>query len=162
MLKQTEKKLRVAWYSFSCCEDSTILFTELLNDYWKIWKEKIDIAYAPIFQKKGEVKNIDIFFVEGAIASLTQEKKLKEFRKNSKKLVSVGACACTGMPSAQRNTFDESTNSEIANILIRFKYGEKVKRIKDIVMVDAEVNGCPMIETVFLSVLNKLIEELHA
>ena len=50
------KKLRVGWYSFSCCEDSTIIFTELLNDYWKIWKDKIEIVYAPVLQKRGKAE----------------------------------------------------------------------------------------------------------
>jgi len=154
-----QKKLRVGWFSFSCCEDSTILFTELLNDYWKDWKDKIEFVHALILQKRNELKNIDVSFVEGAITSRTQEVKLKEIRANSKKLVAIGACACSGMPSAQRNTFDEETNKEIQNLLIRFKYTDKVRRLKDVVQVDAEVNGCPMVEQLFLKLLNELINE---
>lgn len=153
------KKLRIGWFSFSCCEDSTIIFTELLNDYWNQWKDKIEFAYAPLLQKREELKDIDIFFVEGAITSAKQEEKLKEFRANSKKLVAIGACACSGMPSAQRNSFDEQTNKEIKNLLIRFKYADKVKRLKDVIQIDAEVNGCPMVEQMFLKVLNQLIAE---
>ena len=40
------KKLRVGWFSFSCCEDSTIIFTELLNDHWQEWKDKIEFVDA--------------------------------------------------------------------------------------------------------------------
>lgn len=156
-----KKKLRIGWYSFSCCEDSTIIFTELLNDYWREWKEKMEFAYAPILQKRGKPINIDIFFVEGAITSSKQEEKLKEFRAHSKKLVSVGACACTGMPSAARNSFDEPTKKEIQNLLIRFHYAKHVKRVKDVVAIDAEVNGCPMVESIFLQVLDSLITELE-
>jgi len=156
-----QKKLRVGWYSFSCCEDSTIIFTELLNDHWKDWKDKIEFVYAPILQKRGEPKDIDIFFVEGAITSAKQEDKLKEFRANSKKLIAIGACACSGMPSAIRNTFDDVTKAEIQNLIIRFKYADKVKRLKDIVQIDTQVNGCPMVEQMFLKVLNQLIEEFE-
>ena len=155
------KKLRIGWFSFSCCEDSTIIFTELLNDYWKIWKDKIEIVNALVLQKRSTLKDLDIAFVEGAITADTQEKKLKEIRQNSKKLVAIGSCACTGMPSAHRNAFDEATNEEIQNLLIRFKYADKVKRLKDVVRVDAEVNGCPMVEQVFLKVLNDLISEFE-
>jgi len=42
-------------------------------------------------------------------------------------------------------------------LLIRFKYAPLVKRLKDIVAVDAEVNGCPMVEQVFLKVMNDLL-----
>lgn len=157
-----KKKLRVGWFSFSCCEDSTIIFTELLNDYWMQWRNKIEFAYAPILQKRGKPTNIDIFFVEGAITSSKQEEMLKKFRANSKKMVAIGACACTGMPSAARNAFDEATKNEIQNLLIRFQYADRVKRIKDIVAIDAEVNGCPMVEQIFLQVLNQLIAEFDS
>ena len=153
------KKLRVGWFSFSCCEDSTIIFTELLNDHWQEWKDKIEFVDALVLQKRGELKDIDVAFVEGAITSQSQEEKLKKIRQNSKKLVAIGACACVGMPSSQRNNFDEKTQAEIKNLLIRFQYNKKVKRLKDIVTVDAQVNGCPMVETVFLQVVNQCLVE---
>src|SRR3990172_6895753 len=108
-----KKKLRVGWFSFSCCEDSTIIFTELLNDYWENWKDKIEIVNALILQKRSTLKDLDI-------------------------------------------SFDEATNEEIKNLLIRFIYADKVKRVKDVVTIDAEVNGCPMVEQMFLKVLNGL------
>ena len=107
-----KKKLRVGWFSFSCCEDSTIIFTELLNDYWKSWKDKIEIVNALVLQKRSTLKNLDIAFVEGAITADTQEKKLKEIRDNTKKLVAIGSRAGTGMPSSQRNTLYEATKEE--------------------------------------------------
>jgi hypothetical protein len=36
------KRLVVGWFSFTCCEDSTILFTELLNDHFDDWKKVIE------------------------------------------------------------------------------------------------------------------------
>lgn len=153
------KKLRVGWFSFSCCEDSTIIFTELLNDHWNEWKEKIEFVNALILQKRGELKDLDISFVEGAITSDSQEQKLKEIRANSKKVVAIGACACIGMPSAQRNSFNDEQKKEIENILIRFQYAQRVKKLKDVITIDAEVNGCPMVESVFLETLTKCLQE---
>ena len=39
------KKLVVGWFSFTCCEDSTILFTELLNDHLDEWKKVIEFRH---------------------------------------------------------------------------------------------------------------------
>lgn len=153
------KKLRVGWFSFSCSEDSTIIFTELLNDHYKEWREKIEFCSMLVLKKKSEIKNLDVTFVEGAITSVVQEKKLLAIRSASKKLVAVGACACVGMPTGQRNNFDEKTKEEIKNILIRFQYADKVKRLAEIVMVDDQVPGCPMDENVFLNILNKYLKE---
>lgn len=155
------KKMRVGWFSFSCCEDSTIVFTELLNDYWPVWKDKIEFVNALILKKKSELKDLDISFVEGAITSSAQGEKLKKIRANSKKLIAVGSCACTGMPASQRNWFDKDKNEEITNLLIRFKYADKVKPLKELVKVDVEVNGCPMVEQLFLKVINSEIENFN-
>lgn len=156
-----KKKLRVGWFSFSCCEDSTIIFTELLNDHYKEWLGKIDFCSALVLKKKSEIKNLDVAFVEGAITSQKQEEKLKEIRKESKKLVAIGACACVGMPSTQRNLFDEKTNEEIKNLLIRFQYADKVRKLSEVVQVDDQVPGCPMNEDIFLQIINKYLKEFN-
>ncbi|MCL5798199.1 MAG: hypothetical protein M1366_05335 [Patescibacteria group bacterium] len=153
------KKLKIGWFSFSCCEDSTIIFTEILNDHYMEWKNLLDIKSALVLQKKSEIKDLDVAFVEGAITSQKQEKKLLEIRKESKRLVAIGACACVGMPSSQRNLFDQTTREEIKNILIRFQYADKVKRLSEVVTVDDQVPGCPMDENIFLNVVNKYLKE---
>lgn len=153
------KKLKMGWFSFSCSEDSTIIFSELLNNHYREWKKKIEFCSALFFQKKNEIRDLDIAFVEGAITSFSQEEKLKLIRKNTQKLIAVGACACVGMPSGQRNIFNEKTKEEIKNILIRFQYAEKVKKISEVVTVDDQVPGCPMDENIFLQILNKYFKE---
>lgn len=152
-------KLRVGWFSFSCSEDSTIIFTEILNDHYREWREKIDFVSASILQRKGIIKDIDVSFIEGAITSDRQEEKVKEIRRESKKVVAIGSCACIGMPSSQRNLFDEKTKKDIKKILIRFQYSDNVKKLSDVVMIDEMVPGCPMDENRFLAVLNKYLKE---
>jgi coenzyme F420-reducing hydrogenase gamma subunit len=84
---------------------------------------------------------------------------VKKIRKESKKVVAIGSCACVGMPSSQRNLFDEKTKKEINKILIRFQYAEKVKKLSDVITVDEMVPGCPMDENNFLRILNKYLKE---
>lgn len=152
-------KLRIGWFSFSCSEDSTIIFTEMLNEHYQEWKKKIEFVSASILQKKEEIKDIDVAFIEGAVTSNKQEEKVKKIRKESKKVVAIGSCACVGMPSSQRNLFDEKTKKEINKILIRFQYAEKVKKLSDVITVDEMVPGCPMDENNFLRILNKYLKE---
>lgn len=156
-----KRKLRVGWFSFACCEDSTIVMTELMNERWQDWKEKIEFVYARILQAENEIKDIDVAFVEGAIATERQERRLKEIRKNSKHLVAIGSCACSGMPAGQRNEFDKSKMKEIKVVLDRFKHREHVVPLKDLVKVDDSVPGCPMLEDKFLEVLDKYLKEVQ-
>jgi sulfhydrogenase subunit delta len=156
-----KKKLRVGWFTFSCSEDSTILFTELLNTRWEGWKDKIEFVHAKVLQNTNRWEPMDVAFVEGAIASAEQEAKLKKIRSLATKLVAIGACACTGLPSAQRNRFDATTREEIKALLTQFRQAETVKSLQQVVPVDDQVNGCPMNEKTFLEVLDKLLKEFQ-
>ncbi|MFH1290002.1 MAG: hypothetical protein ABIH92_01195 [Nanoarchaeota archaeon] len=157
--RETGKKLKIGWFSFSCCEDSTIVFTEMLNDHFEEWSKVIDFQYVRVLRSKNKLEGLDVAFVEGAIASAREKKKLLEIRKNCKKLVAIGSCACTGGPSAQRNTFSKELEKEIEFLLRKFHQADKVHKLEDLVKVDAKVPGCPMGEETFLKVLNQMLGE---
>jgi sulfhydrogenase subunit delta len=158
-----DKKLRIGWFSFTCCEDSTIIFTELLNTHYKDWFNKLEFVHARILRKDDtrEIKEMDVAFVEGAISSDRQEEKLKRIREKAKKLVAIGACAVLGSPSNQRNFFNRNQFEEIKPILEKFKYKEKVMKLSEIVTVDENVPGCPMNEKVFLEIVEKYLNAQH-
>lgn len=155
-----EKKIRIGWFTFSCCEDNTIVMTEVMNDHWQEWKKIFDFRHARVLKSKNVLDKFDIAFIEGAVASDKQAEELREIRKKSKKLVAVGACAVVGMPAAQRNYFDDKQKQEIEFLIARFKALPKVLKVSDVVKVDAEVGGCPMDPEVFLNAVNKLVAEL--
>lgn len=159
MMQAQNKKLRIGWFSFTCCEDSTIIFTELLNDHFFEWKKLLDIRHARVLKTKNVLDELDVAFVEGAISSQDQAEKLKKIRDVSKKIIAIGSCAVTGFPAGQRNLFDEKTKQEIKPILEKFKYSEKVMKLDEVVEVDAIVPGCPMDPDRFLTTLNQLLNE---
>lgn len=152
-------KLRIGWFSFSCCEDSSILMTELLNDHWEDWKDKIEFVHARILKSNNELKDIDVSFVEGAIANKKDHEELLHIRQNSKKLVAIGSCACTAIPAGHRNKFSDDTKLSIQYLLDRYGYEKEVLPLDKIVTVDDKVPGCPMVEAMFLKVLNKYLAE---
>jgi coenzyme F420-reducing hydrogenase gamma subunit len=154
-----QKKLKIGWFSFSCSEDSTIVFTEILNDYYFKLKDLLEFRHAKILKSKNELSDIDVAFVEGAIATDKDEEYLKQIRAVSKKVVAIGACAVKGNPSDQRNDFDEAKKAYIEPFMMRWGLNKKVKTLKECVTVDDEVDGCPMSEEHFLLVLNKYLKE---
>ncbi len=157
----TDNRIKVGWFSFSCCEDNTVVMTEVMNDHWQEWKKLFDFRHARVMKSHNVLDELDIAFIEGAIASEEHEKKLLEIREKSKKLVAVGACAIVGMPAGQRNTFTPEQNAEIQYLIARFAALPRVLKVSDVVKVDAEVPGCPMEPTTFLAVVNKLVNELQ-
>jgi len=155
------KKLKVGLFSFTSDEGCSMIFLELMNDHFFEWEKLIDFKYFKLLKSKSELKDLDIAFVEGAISTFKEEKKLKEIRKKSKKLVAIGSCAVNGSPSNQRNFFSEDTRNEIKIILDKFGHRDKVSALNEIVKVDGYVPGCPMNENKFLEVLNKYLKEFR-
>jgi coenzyme F420-reducing hydrogenase gamma subunit len=153
------KKLKVGWFTFTCSEDNSIIFLELLNEHYFEWKDLIDFVNCKMLKSKNELRELDVAFVEGAISTAHEEEMLKKIRTVAKKLVAVGACACTGMPSGHRNLFDEKRKKEIANFLAMYNLREKVQPLKYFVEVDGEIGGCPMREEQFIAVLEKYLRE---
>lgn len=154
-----KRKLKIGWFSFTCCEDSTMVWIELMNNNFFKWKELLDIRHARVLRKNNKESNIDVAFVEGAITNEADAKRLRAIRKHAKKLVAIGACAVNGMPASQRNTFDDDMKREIQFMLERFKQSDRVRMVKEVVQVDDVVQGCPMQEDVFLSTLDKYMKE---
>ena len=159
---ETQKKIRIGWFNFTCCEDSTIVMTEMMNDHWQDWKKMFDFRHARVLKTKNVLDQMDIAFVEGAISSEKQANDLREIRKLATLVVAIGACACTGMPTAQRNTFNEKQKEEIEFLLVRFAQLPKVLKLADVIKIDAEVPGCPMDPKNFLEVVNKAVAQLSA
>ena len=93
------KRLVVGWSSFTCCEDSTILFTELLNDHLEEWKKVMEFRHMKVLRTSNSLAGLDVAFIEGAISSESQAKEVQRIRENTKYVVVIGACACTGQPS---------------------------------------------------------------
>lgn len=161
MAETEAKKIKIGWFSFSCCEDNTVVMTEVMNDHWQEWKKIFDFRHARVLKSKNILDDFDIAFIEGAMASPEHEAKLKDIRARSKKLVAVGACAVTGLPSGQRNNFTPEEKASIDFLVTRFGALPSVKKVSDVVKVDAEIPGCPMSPEVFLNSLNSLVGELR-
>jgi coenzyme F420-reducing hydrogenase gamma subunit len=152
-------KLKVGFFSFTSDEGCMMILLELMNTHIAEWEKLLDIKHCKLLKSKNDFHNLDVAFVEGAISTLKEEARLKEIRKNTKRLVAIGSCATNGSPSNQRNFFSDDTKAEIKMVLDNFGHREKVSPLNEIVKVDDSVPGCPMDETKFLEVLDKYLKE---
>lgn len=157
--QNASKKLKIGWFSFSCCEDSTIVFTELLNDHFSEWIKLLEFKHARVLQNENVLDDIDVAFVEGAIGSPEEEELVKKIRAVARRVVAIGSCATTGLPSGQRNQFDEDTQASIQYLLDRFGQSKTVRSVPQVIAVDTLVHGCPMDEKKFLTVVDQYLKE---
>ena len=149
----------MGWFSFTCCEDSTILLTELLNDHLEDWVRVVEFRHMKALKTNNSMDGLDVAFVEGAISSDSQAAELREIRRNAEQVVAIGACACTGKPSTSRNQFvSEQIDERIRWYMEHFDYSRDVVSIDEVVRVDDMVRGCPMNAGSFLKTLQKYLE----
>ncbi len=154
-----KKKLKIAIFSFTGDEGCIISLVELLNDHYKEWLPLLDFKYAKVLQSKNELKDIDVAFVEGAISTFREERQIKKIRGECKKIVALGSCAISGAPSNHRNFFNEEQTSRIKDYMKKFEHRPKVVGIHEIIKVDEQVPGCPMIPEQFIRVITKYLIE---
>ena len=143
-------KKKVGFFSFTCCEGCTIVFVEILNQKFDEYMEKIDIVNMRQLKTDKRIEKMDIAFVEGAISTESEIKKLKEIRKKSKKLVALGSGAVSGYPSNQRNKFPEEKKKEIQHLIEKMHQNKTIEPLKKFVKVEDNVDGCPIEEKLLI------------
>ena len=47
-----QEKIKIGWFSFSCCEDNTVVMTEVMNGHWQEWKQIFDFRHVRVLKSK--------------------------------------------------------------------------------------------------------------
>ena len=95
-------KLKVGVYGITGCAGCqlSVIFNE--DEILDI-VELVDLRAFPFIKEVNPEEEFDCVIVEGLVADRGDLKTLKMLRRNSKMLVSLGACACTGCVPAYRS-----------------------------------------------------------
>lgn len=132
--------------------------------------EKIELVYSPIVDIKDFPENVDITFVEGAVANEEQLHQLKTIRERTKLLIAFGDCAVTGNVVALRNMFQDSVKevlerAYVENVDHNKQYPTQVPKLlknahplHEVVKVDFYLPGCPPSAELINYVLNEILD----
>ncbi|MEM4263890.1 MAG: NADH:ubiquinone oxidoreductase [Candidatus Woesearchaeota archaeon] len=154
--KVRSKKPVLGIVSFTCDEGCqfAILFIEGIFDLL----DKFDVQYFHLLKEKNREAKFDLMFVEGAISTKKQVKKLKKIRKDSKFLVALGACACHGGVPAMRNFIDNKELGKYVWNQRMLKDSIPASGIEKYVKVDYYLYGCPVIKKEFVGFLEGFLK----
>ena len=152
-------KIKVGFFSFTCCEGCTISFIEILNEKFEEYNSKLDIVHFRALRPVRPLANFDIAFVEGAISRPEEVKKLKEIRKFAKKVVALGSGAVNGWPSNLRNELKGEVRKRVMEVAKKLNQIDKISPIKEFVKVDDEIIGCPVDKKLFMEKVEGYIKE---
>ncbi len=102
----------------------------------------------------------DLSLVEGSVTTPEDARRIEEIRANSRKLVTIGACATAGGIQALRNFADVEEFRRI--VYARPEYVRTLATstaIREHVSVDFELRGCPINKSQLLEVLLAFLDE---
>jgi len=158
-------KLATVWLDgCSGCHMSILDMDERLLEI----AELVDIVYSPIVDTKVFPFEVDIALVEGAVASVDDEKKIKKIRARTKILVAMGDCAVAGNVPSMRNPIgpeailnrayieNASAQPQIPCVVVP-QLLRVVRPIHEFVKVDVFLPGCPPSADTFHAALTALV-----
>jgi coenzyme F420-reducing hydrogenase gamma subunit len=149
------KKPRVGIFSLTACSGCQLRILNM-EDILLELTQLIDIVHFPMAKAQNEKGPFDIAFVEGAVITKENLKKLKEIRKKSKYLVALGTCAAFGGVPSMRHFLEKD---ELKGMLcpVVMKGALKPGPIDCHVEVDYQLRGCPVFKEEFVSALKDLL-----
>jgi NAD-reducing hydrogenase small subunit len=149
-----KKKLRVATTSLAGCFGCHMSFLDIDERLLDLL-ELVEFDRSPLTDIK-HCGPCDIGIIEGGICNAENVHVLREFRKNCKVLIAIGACAVNGGLPAQRNHLDlRDCLQEVYHYSPGVVAGQvpndpelplpldKVHPVHEIVRIDYFIPGCP-------------------
>ncbi len=147
-------KPKLAVWKFASCDGCQLSLLDCEDELLTV-ANSVEIAYFLEASRATVRGPYDVSLVEGSITTPHDIERIKQVRKQSRFLITIGACATAGGIQALRN-FKDVTDF-ISVVYAQPFYIETLQTstpIKDHVAVDFELNGCPINKKQLLEVLN--------
>ena len=144
---------RLAVWKFSSCDGCQLTLLDC-EDELLVIAGQVEIAYFLEASRAAAPGPYDLSIVEGSITTADDIERIREVRKASKRVVSIGACATAGGIQALRNFADVR---EFTNVV--YAHPEYIKTLEyssppsAYIDVDFELHGCPIDKGQLLEVI---------
>jgi sulfhydrogenase subunit delta len=150
----TAAKQTVAVWKFSSCDGCQLSLLDCEDELLTL-AEHVELAYFLEATRATVEGPYDVSLVEGSITTPHDAERIREIRRQSRALVTIGACATSGGIQALRNFADVAAFTSI--VYASPDYISTLSTSTPIsahVPVDFELNGCPIDKHQLLEVIN--------
>lgn len=151
------KKAKLAVWKFASCDGCQLSLLDCENELLEL-AGMLEIAYFLEASRATVRGPYDLSLVEGSITTAHDAERIQKIRRQSKRLVTIGACATAGGIQALRNF--AKVEDFIAAVYAYPAYIETLDKstpIHDHVQVDFELRGCPIDRRQLLEVLSAFL-----
>lgn len=152
-----KRKPKLAVWKFASCDGCQLSLLDCEDELMAV-ADAVEIANFPEASRKVTKGPYDLSLVEGSITTPHDAERIRQVRRLSKYLVTIGACATSGGIQALRNFKDVKD-------FIRIVYAtpdyistlDKSTAISEHVKVDFELRGCPINKRQLLEVISAFL-----
>ena len=151
------KKPKLAVFKFASCDGCQLSLLDCEDELLEV-AGAVDIANFPEASRAVVKGPYDVTLVEGSVTTLHDAERIQQVRKESKLLVSIGACATAGGIQALKNFKDVREFVRIVYATPEYISSlETSTPISHHVKVDLELRGCPVNKGQLLGLLSALL-----
>ncbi len=137
-------KPTLAVWKFSSCDGCQLTLLDCEDELLAI-ADAVDIAYFLEASRATRPGPYDVSLVEGSVSTEDERERIQEIRRDSRILITIGACATSGGIQALRNTLDHESLKAAVYPSPEFIAALATSTpIADHVTVDHELRGCPI------------------
>lgn len=150
-------RLKLAVWKFASCDGCQLSLLDCEDELLAV-ANAVDIVHFLEASSRIEPGPYDLSIVEGSITTPHDEKRIREIRAQSAKLLTIGACATSGGIQALRNYKDHHEMMRV--VYARPDYIDTLATSTPIaahVPVDFELRGCPIDKHQLLGVITALL-----
>ena len=155
--RQPRGKPRIGVFKFASCDGCQLSLLDAEDELLAV-ADAVEIAYFPEASRNMGKGPFDVAVVEGSVTTHHDAERIQQVRRQSKTLVTIGACATAGGIQALRNWRDVSE-------LVRYVYAspDYIQTLKmstpiaEHVPVDFELRGCPINKYQLVELLSALL-----
>ena len=154
-----QRKPKLAVWKFASCDGCQLTLLDCEDEFLAV-AGAVEIAYFVEATRAVVPGPYDLSLVEGSITTAHDAERIREVRRQSKKLITIGACATAGGIQALRNFADVGAFTSIV-----YAHPEYISTlatstpISAHVPVDFELRGCPINKSQLIEVLSAFIAD---
>lgn len=146
-------KPTLAVFKFASCDGCQLSLLDCEDELLTV-AGAVDIVNFPEATRHYEPGPYDLSLVEGSITTPHDAERIQQVRRDSRKLVTIGACATSGGIQALRNYADvEAFTKTVYASPQTISTLKTSTAVSDHVEVDFELRGCPISKTQLLELL---------
>jgi sulfhydrogenase subunit delta len=150
---------KLAVWKFASCDGCQLTLLNCEDELIPL-AGAVEIAYFPEATRSVVQGPYDVSLIEGSITTAGDAERIREVRRVSRRLITIGACATSGGIQALRNFADVAQYRSVVYAHPEYvKTLERSTPISEHVTVDFELRGCPVNSSQLLEVLAAFVQD---